>query len=69
MKAPKLYDEMMQWLEDGSSTAPSQLDDPENLLADALDYEVGTYERDDDAQKDLAAAAIEAFCEQTDDYE
>lgn len=73
MKAPKLYGEMMQWLENcclgRGGTAPSQLDDPYDVLSDALDFEDGTYHIDDSAQKKLAAAAIKAFCEQTEDYE
>jgi hypothetical protein len=71
MSAPKLLAEMIAWAKTTEGTAPSEVDDDENnhLLADAIDFEDGTYDRDDSDQRRLAIRAIREFCAATDEYE
>jgi hypothetical protein len=69
IKAPQLYQELMDWVVGMGGTAPSQVDDPEGMLDAALDYELGAYSIGEKSQAKLAEAAIRLFCQITEDYE
>jgi hypothetical protein len=64
MKNIHLHTELTDWNNgDLSKTAPSQLDDPNNILADARTYELGTYECSNETAKARSQSAIDAYCE------
>lgn len=59
----QLHTELTQWNDgDLGKTAPSQLDDPNNVLVDARAYEEGAYECSDETAKARSQSAIDAYC-------
>jgi len=62
----ELRNELTAWNNgDLSKTAPSQLEDTNNILAPARSYEEGQYDCDETA-KSRSQAAIDAYCETED---
>ena len=59
-----LHYELTAWNNgDLSKTAPSQIEDPENILADARIYEEGNYDCSVEVAKARSQNAIDAYCE------
>lgn len=59
-----LHTELTQWNNgDLSKTAPSQLEDPWNILAPAIAYEEGRHDCDDETARARSQSAIDAYCE------